>query len=351
MKKIAVLFNPSSGKGRALKQKETIVHCLKKGGLDLDFIVTESEAHLKQLAASAARSTGKYDAIVGVGGDTTFNIIAAEILKYGERPSTPIVGMIGTGSANDITRGLGLQSIETACQAIINGDVKKMDVGCVKIFKNPQSLQPLQPQPEPETVFFLGTLSLGLGVTVNRYVENFHQQHKTVSKLKLFDQLLPALYAIYYSFSSKKAPLAVEMEYHDLVSNEKIILPMEFSLLVFLNTPFYANGLKLGEDNGLFDGLLDCFVLRTKSFYETLREGLRLSREKGHQGTRTPRNTKRAIIKNSCFKISASGAVDIQVDGEIIQGIREMEVSVVPGGLAVFSPASLVPWCLGGKVF
>ena len=45
------------------------------------------------------------------------------------------VGMIGTGSANDITRGLGLETIATACQAIINGDIKKMDVGCVRIYK------------------------------------------------------------------------------------------------------------------------------------------------------------------------------------------------------------------------
>ncbi len=342
MRKILVLFNPSSGKGRALKQKDTITRCLGNNGLDLDFIVTESEAHLRRLAASAAQTAGKYEAIVGVGGDTTFNIIATEILKHRETAETaaatppmhapaPIVGMIGTGSANDIARGLGLQSIETACQAIINCDIKKMDVGCVKIFKNPPPLQPLQPQPGPETFFFLGTLSLGLGVTVNQYVESFHQRHKTLSKLKPFDQMLPALYAIFDSFSRKKVPLTVEMAYHDLKSNEKIILPVEFSLLVFLNTPFYANGLKLGEDNGLFDGLLDCFILRTKSFFKTYWEGIRLQERKNYQGN------DRTSIRSSWYKISSPEAVDIQVDGEIIQGMRDMEVTVIPGGLDVFS--------------
>jgi diacylglycerol kinase family enzyme len=341
MRKIAVLFNPSSGKGRALKQKETIARCLGNGGLDLDFIVTESEAHLRGLAASAVQTAGKYDAIVGVGGDTTFNIIAAEILKYKETTKTaaatpppapaPSVGMIGTGSANDITRGLGLQSVETACQAIINGDIKKMDVGCVKIYKNPQPLQPA-----PETLFFPGTLSLGLGVTVNRCVASFHQRHKTLSKLKPFDLMLPSLYAIYDSFSKKKAPLTVEMTYHDLKSNEKITGPVAFSLLVFLNTPFYANGLKLGEANGLFDGLLDCFILRTNSFYKTLWEGIRI------RGRKNSRGNDRTSLRSDWYKISANEAVDIQVDGEIIQGIREMEVSVIPGGLDVLSSCRLL---------
>ncbi len=328
-----VLFNPSSGKGRALKLKDTIVRCLGKGNLDVDFIVTESETHLRRMAASAAQTPGKYDAIVGGGGDTTFNIIAAEILKPREtsHPApAPILGLIGTGSANDITRGLGLQSVETACRAIINGAFKKMDVGCVKIFKHTPS-QPLQPQPEPGTLFFLGTVSLGLGVFVNRYVESFRQRRQTLSKVKPFDQLLPALYAIHDSFSRKKVPLRVEMAYHDPGSGEKIIQPVEFSLLVFLNTPFYANGLKLGEDNGLFDGLLDCFILRTKSFYRTLRQGIRL------QGRKDSPGNEWTSLRSAWYKISASQAMDIQVDGEIIRGIREMELSVLPGGLDVFS--------------
>jgi diacylglycerol kinase (ATP) len=333
MKKILVLFNPSSGKGRALKLKGIIARCLRKGGFDVDFIVTASETHLRRLAAWAAQSTGKYNAIVGCGGDTTFNMIAAEILKLrGTSPPVPapILGMIGTGSANDITRGLGLQSIETACRAIMDGAIKKMDVGCVKLFKTTPS-PPLPPQPEPETRFFPGTVSLGLGVFVNRYVERFQQRHRTLAKVKPFDQIVPALYAIHDSFSRNKVPLRVEMAYHDLEKGETVIQTVEFSLLVFLNTPFYANGLKLAEDNSLFDGLLDCFILHTKSFSNTLRQGIRFRGRKnspGHEWT---------SLRAAWYRISASQSMDIQVDGEIIREIREIEVSVLPGGLDVFS--------------
>ncbi|HLP58029.1 MAG TPA: acylglycerol kinase family protein, partial [Candidatus Deferrimicrobium sp.] len=126
MKKIAVLFNPSAAKGRALKQKETVMRCLAGAAVDMDFIVTESEDHLRYLAASAAKTPGLYDAIIGVGGDTTFNIIATEILKNRNEDPAPTltVGMIGTGSANDVARGLGLETTAAACRAIIDGNIK-----------------------------------------------------------------------------------------------------------------------------------------------------------------------------------------------------------------------------------
>ncbi|HLP59711.1 MAG TPA: hypothetical protein VK186_12805, partial [Candidatus Deferrimicrobium sp.] len=195
--------------------------------------------------------------------------------------------------------------------------IKKMDVGCVKISK------------KPGTLFFLGTLSLGLGVTVNRYVESFQQRHKILSGWKPFNQLSPALYGIYDSFAQKKIPMKVELEYREPASGEKITLPVEFSLLVLLNTPFYANGLRLGQTNGLFDGVLDCCMIDTKTFFTTLRYGLHILRRK-HNRTEN-------VLRSTWYKISAPGPIDIQIDGEIIRDIREIEVTVNPGGLDVFS--------------
>ncbi len=313
-RKIMILFNPSSGKGRSVKQKEKIETLLNTHGIDYDLIVTESEDHLRQSAAETAR---QYETIVGVGGDTTFNIIAGEVLKY--EKNAPAVGMIGTGSANDIVRGLGIEKIEDACRAIKNGTTKKMDVGRLKLIHPPR----------PKTLFFMGTLSLGLGTTVNRYVEEFHRRHKILSKLKPFDQLFSGLYAIHDSFSKKKVPLTVEMEYRDLKNGETIRKPYDFSLLVFLNTPYYANGMKLGVENGLFDGVLDCRVIHTRSFLDTLRTGLRI------QGGETRDGGVRAFQAES-FKISSEEAIDIQVDGEIIEGVKEFEISLTPGALPTF---------------
>jgi len=331
MKKVAVLFNPSSGKGRSMKEKKKIETLLKQNAIDYDLLVTRSENHLRQLAAESAR---QYEIIVGVGGDTTFNIIAIEILKYQKdkitAQPTPAMGMIGTGSANDIARGLGIEKIEDACKAIKNRRTRKMDVGCLKINGKSDSL------------YFLGTVSLGLGATVNRYVEGFHQRHKILSKLKPFDQLLSGLYAIYDSFSKKKVPLQAEFEYQtnnlNLKSTQKITKKIEFSLLVLLNTPYYANGLKLVKNEEtacptpaltLFDGLLDCCIIHTKSFLNTLKVGIHV--QKG-----THMNQDEVIlIQSSIFKIASKEEIDIQVDGEIFEGVRQLEVSLLSQGLKV----------------
>ncbi len=314
-----------------MKEKKKIETLLKKNDIDYDLLVTRSENHLRQLAVETTR---QYEIIVGVGGDTTFNIIASEILKYkkdkGAAQPAPAMGMIGTGSSNDIVRGLGIEKIEDACKAIKNNKIGKMDVGYLKI--NGKS----------EPIFFLGALSLGLGTTVNRYVEGFHQRHKILSKIKPFDQLLSGLYAIYDSFSKKKVPLQTEIEYQtnnlNLKSAQKIKKKIEFSLLVFLNTPYYANGLRLvkNEDTAcyapartLFDGLLDCCIVHTKSFVITLKVGIHVQK-----GTHMNRDEV-TMIQSSLFKISSKEEIDIQVDGEIFEGVRQLEVSLIPKGLKV----------------
>ncbi|MCP5107042.1 MAG: hypothetical protein GY950_26895 [bacterium] len=307
MKPVVLLFNPSSRKGRSLKQKKRIERCLQDLGVDYHLVVTESEDHLRR---SAAESAGKYETIVAVGGDTTFNITAGEILKYQEKGHTrgPVLGMMGTGSANDIVRGLGMEKIEDACRAIKNGNTKKMDVGRLDIINKSKIL------------FFLGTVSLGLGTTVNRFVEDFLRRHRVLAKLKPFDQLFPGLFTIHHSFAKKKVPLTVEMTYPEYSE-------FEFSLLVFLNTPYYANGLKLGEDNGLFDGLLDCRVIRTTSFWNTLRTGMMLRR--GGAAVTS--------LQAPLFKVSSREAVDIQLDGDIFEGVREMEITLLPGAIDVLT--------------
>jgi diacylglycerol kinase family enzyme len=326
MKKIAILFNPSSGKGRSLKLREKIENHLGKYHINFDLTVTESENHLRQLAAEI---TLAYDTIIGVGGDTTFNIIAGEILKKDDREHSPTLGMIGTGSANDITRGLGINNIEDACAAINKSSVKKMDVGIVRIIKSDS--RPSGSQSPPR--FFLGTLSLGLGTTVNRYIEKFHERHRLFSRLNPFDQLFTGFFAVRDSFSKKKVPFTIDLTDYDIITDETTMRPTTFSLLVFLNTPYYANGMKLGEDNGLFDGLLDCRVVHTRSFSHTIRTGIRIGR-----GTQKPGDV--TAIRSNLFRLSAEQAFDIQVDGEIIESVNDVEISLVPGALNVLAPCS-----------
>ncbi|MGB6338430.1 MAG: acylglycerol kinase family protein, partial [Candidatus Aminicenantaceae bacterium] len=96
--KAAILFNPSAGRGKALKKKNRLEELLKKHDITYDLFVTQSEEDLLGLTQEKSK---EYNVLVGVGGDSTFNIMANEIYK---RSADVSLGMIGLGSSNDILK-------------------------------------------------------------------------------------------------------------------------------------------------------------------------------------------------------------------------------------------------------
>jgi diacylglycerol kinase (ATP) len=313
MEKAALLLNPSAGKGRSGKKRGEIEHCLQKHEIPYDLMVSQSEEHLRQLARQAA---AEYRHIVGVGGDTTFKIIAGELLNDkggGERQTVPTLGMIGTGSANDIVRSLGIQKIESLCRAIKEKNTRKMDVGI------------LNSETEAKPLLFLGSLSIGLGTTVNRYIEAFCQRHPQLAKFDLFGQVLAGAMAVHRSFARGQVPRRATLK-HDGTSTE-----IAFSLLTFLNIPFYANGLRLGPNTTPFDGLLEAVVIQTVSLPGTLTMAIAVGRGR-HEKRQDCR-----IISAPGFRLIPDGKMDILADGDIVTEVGPFEVSLRPAALRVFS--------------
>ena len=311
MQKVAVLFNPSSGKGKSIKKKDRIERCLHKNMIDYDLFVSESEEDLKRLSAEKIRN---YEVIVGVGGDTTLNIIATEILKKDtSAENTPVLGMIGTGSVNDIVQGLGIHKIESACRLIKQKKMKKMDVGYVETDIN------------DDPFFFLGTMSSGLGTTVNLYVENFNLNHKVFSKFKFSNQIIPGLMGIHNSFSKNNVPVKVRIEFDDIIKE------IDFSLLAFLNTPCFADGMKLSPYADPFDGVLDCCVVNSKSFLKSVFLGI-IARKAKHI-----KKKETSLFRSDSFKVSAEKGIDFQVDGQIVKDVREFKVSIISNALNILT--------------
>lgn len=314
MKKIAILFNPSSRRGKSGKAKDKIERILNTTNIKYDLFVSKSEAHLKQLTVDTAF---KYPAIVGVGGDTTLNIMVRKLLKS-DCPF-PALGMIGTGSANDIVRSLGIHKIKEACAAIKKGSTTDMDVGCIKIDR------------KSKPYFFLGSLSIGLSTAVNRYVAQFQQNHKIITKVQPFYQLFPGIFGIHNFFSKNKPPHQLKIKYSNGTDGEPIVKDVDYSLFVILNTPYYANGLKLGRDNGSADGILDCCMIDTRTFWDTFLMGLKIQR-----GTHTQcQNVE--YVHSPSIKAFSEFPLDMLADGEIIEEVREFEVSVIKNKIKMLS--------------
>ena len=220
-----------------------------------------------------------------------------------------IFGMVSLGSQNDIGKEFGVDSLEKACFAIKSGVTKQVDLGILTADNSDPS-------------YFLGTASLGLGVTVNRYMENFVRKYPTLTRFEFIKPVLE-IFGIYDAFSAKEVPTQLTLKY----GNESFL--NNFSLVVFNNTSFYAGGKKLNPDTTPYDGLLDCCYITSESFSRFLKiYSLYL------KGKHTEEKDVK-LIRASEFKIVSKEGVEIQTDGEIRGQYKEIDLSVKPKALRV----------------
>jgi len=302
--KIAILFNPSAGRGKALREKERMEEILSRLEIPYDLLVTQSEDNLRELAGE---TSGKYRILVGAGGDSTFNIMVNEILGKGGDVS---FGMIGLGSSNDITKEFHLDSLEKACRALKRGKTKRIDLGYIA-------------QDKGILRYFLGQANIGLGVLVNRYVEELARRKPRLGK----NQTVAGILGILEAYRSKKVPIPLTIE------SEKGKVEGEFILAVFSNTRYWATERKISPFALPDDGRLDGFLVQKCSFPQLAYIAL-LAKNGRHTKAREVRT-----LQSRYYEISSEKDFEIQTDGEIIGGLsepsqfRKIQIKIIPQAL------------------
>jgi diacylglycerol kinase family enzyme len=306
MEPIAVLFNPSSGRGRSQKSKSRIEARFRHFNIPFSWFTTQSETHLKELAR---RLVQEYGVVAVVGGDTTFTLAATEVIRLG---SNTALGMVGTGSANDISRGLQVYDLDAFCGALRSGRIRRMDAGSLEL------------PGRPEPIFFMGALSLGLGVEVNLYIAKARRRLPLLNRGGGMVQALTGAFAVRRAFTSRAVPDRICLE------TSRFRRDVDFSLVVFANTPFYANGMRLFPQATPFDGRLHCFTLRTRSLVHSLRLSRRIL-----DGSHIDRDEV-DIFTDTAFRVTPGrGLIAIQYDGKVMTGIESFRASVRPAAVRV----------------
>lgn len=304
MKRIVILFNPSSGKKRVRKNLADIEAAFSKAGLQYKLTITESEEHLRSLAREYRDNA---EIIIGAGGDTTMNIIAEEITaNYTEAGNLPVLGMIGTGSANDVINSLNILSPADLCLAIVGNRFKNLDVCRLNINKGESLLH------------FIGSMSLGLGVVVNEYIEEFKKKHRIIASNDFTGQILPGIAGAFKGFRSGRLPQTAEVDGEE----------HKFSLMVLMNTALYANGLKLSDEVDPFDQTLDLMVINTKTVRETVKKMMKISKGEEVEDL--------LHIRDNRFNMTFPEPTAIQLDGDIYTEINTIEATVLPSILPVY---------------
>lgn len=119
-----LIYNPKSGKQLFESKLEFVVNALKEKYDDVLVCKTKISGHATDLAKKACKD--RYDLLVVVGGDGTFNECVNGIMEYEIRP---MIGYIPAGTCCDIGMTLGLtKNISKSLNHILTGIPTRMDV-------------------------------------------------------------------------------------------------------------------------------------------------------------------------------------------------------------------------------
>lgn len=125
MKKVYIIANPSSGKKKAEEYAEITKNLFEENGQSAKVKLTRKKEDISSFATEACEAN--YDTVIIMGGDGT---VSELIHSLKDKQNKPKIGIIPTGTVNNIARGLGIDTnLDKAVEALINSVEKVIDVG------------------------------------------------------------------------------------------------------------------------------------------------------------------------------------------------------------------------------
>ena len=133
IKHFSVIFNPTAGKGNAIKKLPIIKNFLEENNINYKIHVTEKIGHAITLAEELCNNPET--AIIAAGGDGTINEVINGLMhaKNVNSKLTPTFGVLAIGRGNDFAFGASVPATLDDClKALIEGEIQPMDVGLIK---------------------------------------------------------------------------------------------------------------------------------------------------------------------------------------------------------------------------
>jgi diacylglycerol kinase family enzyme len=159
-------------------------------------------------------------------------------------------------------------------------------------------------------------------------VDDWMKKHKLLSSFRSSTGVAASMSAIQQAFKNREVPLRVVLEgggaTQDIVS----------ALLVFGNISSLAGLFRPSPTASPVSGALDCCVFEVTSLANAFQVAFDIRRrkhlEKGNVW----------IIRDRTFRIRSEAPLEFQVDGSIVELGREVEISLLPGALKMYTARS-----------
>ena len=128
-RRVTLVVNPSSGKGRAQEMLPLVAGQLRDAGLDLRILLSRDFAEAQRMTRAAAGEA--VDVLAVMGGDGMMHLgvnTCADAHAGAAHPTT--LGLVPAGTGNDLCRGVGLDPADpvAAAKVIADGAVAPIDL-------------------------------------------------------------------------------------------------------------------------------------------------------------------------------------------------------------------------------
>lgn len=279
-----LLANRNAGQGEAAVDKT--VQFLKKSGFDL---FEESGSQPQQLGELVRQE--RADLVIIVGGDGTLNAAVDGLVDAG----LPL-GIVPTGTANDLARTLGIPTdLAEACEVIAHGSLRTIDLGWVN------------------GKHYFNVASLGVSIQIARQLSKKAKSHWGV-----LAYLLTATRVI-----TGARPFSASIRIDGETVTAKTVQ------ISVGNGRHYGGGLTIAENAVIDDAWLDLYSLEIKHWWQILPllPALRRGDLRGLPHVRT--------LRGQEFQIETDRPHHVSTDGELTTQ-TPAHFRVIPQALNVF---------------
>jgi YegS/Rv2252/BmrU family lipid kinase len=301
--------------GKADFQIDKLVELLRAHGIRAEVGIKTSGKAARAMAKEAAQN-GR-ELVIVAGGDGTIEEIAAQLVG-----TATTLAILPVGTRNNIARSLGIPLDLNDASALIGmGVTRKIDIGRVLAGES------------KDIEYFMETAGLGLSAIAVPAGQDV---------AKGYWSALPK--ALRQLFELKPSPIAIELD-------DGGMLQAHTQMVTVSNAPLIGTNILIAPDAKMDDGLLDIAVYDEMTKSELVGYLMSANNGKPASDARVKRYRARHV------RIHAGHATPVASDKDEVPERREMEITIVPGGLtmivgnggALSLPVQAVPAASGSE--
>lgn len=291
--KILFIVNPKSGRREGINFEAVISEKSRQQGFK--FLIHRLHRDDSEEDILHEITDYKPDIVAGAGGDGTINLLSHLLVNK----EIPLL-IIPLGSANGMAKELGIPNLDTALNLISNGIARKIDL--LRINKR--------------ICVHLADVGLNARV-VKRFEQDSRRGIATYARHLFSEIFLIKKYRFYISIEDEKETIRKAVS------------------LTFANASKYGTGAVINPTGKVDDGRFELVIIKPFPRVKLVSIAWKMFTGK--------LNTSEYVEVISCkrAKMRTSKSTTLQIDGEVIGKVREIEIDILPQSLLMIVPEGL----------